>query len=85
MTIQRGLAFAYGTIPEMAQILDECDALGGRLNALEAGRTPRGKVFHYEQPTDPGAVGAGKWWADTTNDRVGRRNDANTAWVFSFF
>jgi hypothetical protein len=40
--------------------------------------------FDYEQATDPGAVGAGKWWADTANNRVGRRNDANTAWVYFF-
>jgi hypothetical protein len=86
MTIQRGLAFAYGTIPEFAQILDEIDSFSTRLDVLE-NRPKRPVVFHYEQPTDPGAVGAGKWWANTTPgaERVGRRNDANDAWVFVFF
>lgn len=37
--------------------------------------------FHYVQTTDPGAVGAGKWWANTTNNTTNRRNDANTAWL----
>ena len=37
-------------------------------------------LFHYEQDTDPGAVGAGKWWADTTNLIISRRNASNTAW-----
>jgi hypothetical protein len=82
--IERGLKFAFATIPEFARILDEIDSFSTRLNALE-NRPKRPVVFHYEQPTDPGAVGAGKWWADTANKRVGRRNDANDAWVFVFF
>jgi hypothetical protein len=87
MTIQRGLAFACGTVTEIKAILDEIDSFGARLDSLENRRPRRPIVFHYEQPTDPGAVGAGKWWADTTPgaERVGRRNDANDAWVFVFF
>jgi hypothetical protein len=82
MTIRRSLSFAFDSIAEFDVILDELTDLDARILAL--GGTPSGKVFNYEQPTDPGAVGAGKWWADTTPDaeRVGRRNDANTAWVF---
>jgi len=37
--------------------------------------------FHYIQPADPGAVGAGKWWADTTANLVKQRNAGNSAWV----
>lgn len=37
--------------------------------------------FHYEQASDPGAVGANKWWCDTDNVVLNRRNTANTAWV----
>ena len=43
------------------------------------------RTFHYEQPTDPGAVGAGKTWLNTTDENalvVARRNAANTDWVF---
>jgi hypothetical protein len=32
-------------------------------------------------PTDPGAVGPGKVWVDTTNQVVYYRNPGNTAWV----
>lgn len=37
--------------------------------------------FHYDQSTDPGAVGAGKWWHDSGPGTVKRRNDANSAWT----
>lgn len=36
--------------------------------------------FHYEQTSDPGAVGANKWWADLTNNIIKQRNSNNTAW-----
>lgn len=37
----------------------------------------------YVQPTDPGAVGAGKrWWDTSALQRVGVRNTGNSAWVF---
>lgn len=36
--------------------------------------------FHYEQTLDPGAVGAGKWWADLSNRQIKRRNSGNTNW-----
>lgn len=39
---------------------------------------------HFAQSADPGAVGAGKWWLDTTNANnpvLRRRNAGNTAWV----
>lgn len=39
------------------------------------------RPFHYEQDSDPGAVGANKWWADTANQIIYRRNAANSAWV----
>jgi len=35
----------------------------------------------YAQSTDPGAVGAGKQWNDTTNNRQYVRNSTNTAWI----
>jgi hypothetical protein len=38
------------------------------------------QAMHYEQDTDPGAVGAGLWWADTVNNVFKRRNSTNTAW-----
>jgi hypothetical protein len=36
---------------------------------------------HYQQATDPGAVGAWKWWLDTDDGKVYVRNAANTAWL----
>jgi hypothetical protein len=36
--------------------------------------------FHYEQPTDPGAVGAGKWWADTSSGIIYRRDALDADW-----
>lgn len=36
--------------------------------------------FHYIQTSDPGAVGVGLWWADTTNLLIKRRNAGNTGW-----
>lgn len=36
--------------------------------------------FHYEQTTDPGAVGAGLYWLNTSTFAINRRNDSNTAW-----
>jgi hypothetical protein len=35
----------------------------------------------YESASDPGAVGAGKWWFDTATVRIYRRNAGNSAWV----
>lgn len=37
--------------------------------------------FPYEQTSDPGAVGSGKFWYDTTNNILKRRNGANTGWT----
>lgn len=36
---------------------------------------------HFSGPADPGAIGAYRFWADTTNGVMKRRNAANTAWV----
>ena len=33
------------------------------------------------QSSDPGAIGAGSYWADTDAEATFRRNDANTAWL----
>ena len=33
------------------------------------------------QASDPGAIGAGSYWADTDAEITLRRNDANTAWL----
>jgi len=43
-------------------------------------------TFHYQQASDPGAVGAGLWWLDTsvgnpTSDHISYRNDTNTGWI----
>lgn len=38
------------------------------------------KANVISQDTDPGAVGAGAVWIDTTNDVPYFRNSANTAW-----
>jgi hypothetical protein len=40
------------------------------------------RPFHYEQTSDPGAVGAGKYWLNTTTIPyvIKRRNAGNTAW-----
>lgn len=37
--------------------------------------------FHYEGLSDPGAVGAGKWWADTASLLLKRRNAGNSGWI----
>src|SRR5687768_15468465 len=40
--------------------------------------------MHYLQSTDPGAVGAGKWWLDTTvvtAPILKMRNAADTGWI----
>lgn len=41
--------------------------------------------FHFISATDPGAVGAGKWWIQIPVDQsaglIYRRNLANTAWI----
>lgn len=37
--------------------------------------------FHYNQSSDPGSVGASKWWFDTANNRIRVRNAGNTAWT----
>lgn len=41
------------------------------------------EAFHYVQTSDPGAVGAGKYWLDTTASPyvLKRRNAGNSAWV----
>lgn len=41
------------------------------------------EAFHYVQTSDPGAVGAGKYWLDTTSApyELKRRNAGNSAWV----
>lgn len=41
------------------------------------------EAFHYTQNADPGAVGASKYWLDTTSSPyvLYRRNAANAAWV----
>lgn len=41
------------------------------------------EAFHYVQTSDPGAVGAGKYWLDTTASPyvLSRRNAGNSAWV----
>jgi len=36
--------------------------------------------WHYEQETDPGAVGGGKWWLKKSTFQIFRRNDTNTGW-----
>ena len=33
------------------------------------------------QASDPGAIGAGSYWADTDTENTFRRNDANTNWT----
>lgn len=41
-------------------------------------------VFQYQSSDDPGAVGAGRYWLDTTDSAaplIKRRNDANSAWI----
>jgi hypothetical protein len=40
-------------------------------------------AFHYIDPADPGAVGAGKYWLDTSGDPylLRRRNDTDDGWV----
>lgn len=49
------------------------------------------RTFAYEQPSDPGAVGAGIWWLNTTlvtpvgtttaGYQMNYRNAANTGWI----
>lgn len=36
--------------------------------------------FHYEQTGDPGAVGSGKYWLNTSTWLLSERNSTNTAW-----
>jgi hypothetical protein len=36
--------------------------------------------FHYVQASDPGAVGAGKWWFNTSTNILKVRNDTDTGW-----
>lgn len=36
--------------------------------------------FPYISTSDPGAVGAGLWWADLTNQIIKRRNAGDTGW-----
>lgn len=40
-------------------------------------------VFHYLQATDPGAVGAGRYWLDSSGASYAlyRRNETNTGWT----
>lgn len=45
---------------------------------------PQDRLFNYNQDTDPGAVGRGRYWLDTTDPdspAIKRRNEANSAWV----
>jgi hypothetical protein len=81
MAIIRGLDFAYSTIPEIEKILDELESLGARITAIDGGVAPANFVFQYEQDTDPGAVGAGVWWADTLNHLIYLRNATNDGWI----
>jgi hypothetical protein len=37
--------------------------------------------FQYEEDANPGPVGAGMWWLNTTNHTLLRRNADNTAWI----
>lgn len=37
--------------------------------------------FHYAQNTDPGAVGAGRWWFDTSVNFLKVRNAADDDWT----
>jgi len=41
------------------------------------------EAFHYVQTSDPGAVGAGKYWLDTSSSpyQLKRRNAGDSAWV----
>jgi hypothetical protein len=45
--------------------------------------------YHYKQSSDPGAVGAGRYWLDTVKGWLHRRNSADTRWLLvndgSFF
>lgn len=36
---------------------------------------------HFSGPSDPGAIGAYRFWADTTTGLLKLRNAANTAWI----
>lgn len=38
------------------------------------------RPFDYQGTSDPGAVGADKWWADYSNRQIKKRNTSNTAW-----
>jgi hypothetical protein len=40
--------------------------------------------WHYEQETDPGVVGGGKWWLKKSSFQISRRNDTNTGWDVYF-
>ena len=40
--------------------------------------------FRYVQSTDPGAVGAGHQWENTTTGDIFERNSGNTAWTFLY-
>jgi hypothetical protein len=37
--------------------------------------------FHYNQETDPGAVGAGLWWWKKSIKALSQRNATNTGWI----
>jgi hypothetical protein len=36
--------------------------------------------WHYEQETDPGVVGGGKWWLKKSTFQIFRRKDDNSGW-----
>jgi hypothetical protein len=45
---------------------------------------PRDRLFNYYQSNDPGTVGAGRYWLDSTDPEspvLKRRNEANSAWL----
>jgi hypothetical protein len=82
MPIEGGLKNAYATVPEWKTLIEAHNALESRVAQL--GGAPIGLTFPFEQPTDPGAVGSGRLWLDTSPGavRLGRRNLTNTAWEF---
>lgn len=44
---------------------------------------PQDSVYHYRQDDDPGAVGEGRYWIDTSVEPnpIKRRNDGDTDWI----
>lgn len=56
----------------------------GALNHSELAGAQLHRPFHYEQPTDPGAVGAFTWWFETDTGIIRRRNAGDTGWDVIF-